>query len=107
LYVQDCVDGMLQAIRAAPDGYNVFNLGTDEYVTVDESVAVITRTMGLQPVLSHTGGERGWIGDSPFIFLDTRRIRATGWKPKVAIRDAVERTVVYLSRHPEMFEGDA
>jgi len=106
LYVQDCIDAMLHAMRAAPDGYHVFNLGTDEYVTVDESVGVITRYLGLEPELSYTGGERGWIGDSPFIFLDTRRIRATGWKPKVTIRQGVERTVAYLAKHPELFEGN-
>jgi UDP-glucose 4-epimerase len=105
LYVQDCIDAMLHAMRAAPDGYHVFNLGTDEYVTVNESVGVITRYLGVNPELSYTGGERGWIGDSPFIFLDTRRIRATGWKPKVTIRQAVERTLAYLAKHSGPFEG--
>jgi len=107
LYVQDCIDAMLHAMRAAPEGYHVSNLGTDEYVTVNESVAVITHHLGLQPELSYTGGERGWIGDSPFIFLDTQRIRATGWKPKVTIRQAVERTIAYLAAHPELFEGSS
>ena len=89
---------LLHAMRAAPDGYHVFNLGTDEYVTVNDSVGVITRYLGVKPDLSYTGGERGWIGDSPFIFLDTRRILGTGWKPKVTIRQAVERTVAYLAK---------
>jgi UDP-glucose 4-epimerase len=68
-------------------------------------VGVITQYLGVNPELSYTGGERGWIGDSPFIFLDTRRIRATGWKPKVTIRQAVERTVAYLAKHSGPFEG--
>jgi UDP-glucose 4-epimerase len=107
LYVKDCVDAMLHAIRAAPEGYHVFNLGADEYVTVNESIAIITRALGVRPELSYTGGERGWIGDSPFIFLDTRKIRATGWSPKLTIREAVERTVAYLADHPELLEESA
>ena len=42
------------------------------------------------------GGDRGWIGDNPFIFLDTERIRETGWKPQFTIQEAVERTVDFL-----------
>jgi UDP-glucose 4-epimerase len=102
LYVNDCIDGMLEAMATAPEGHHVFNLGADEYVTVNESVAVITRTLGVAPELIYTGGERGWIGDSPFIFLDTRKIRATGWKPRLSIRESVERTVRYLTGHPEV-----
>jgi len=41
--------------------------------------------LDLKPKLSYTGGERGWIGDSPFIFLDCHKIRALGWKPKLSI----------------------
>jgi UDP-glucose 4-epimerase len=46
--------------------------------------------------LNYAGGERGWVGDSPFIFLDCSRIRALGWRPKLSIREAVVRTVDYL-----------
>ena len=52
--------------------------------------------LGLEPRYTFGGGERGWIGDSPFIFLDCRRIRSLGWVPQLAIREAVEKTVDYL-----------
>jgi UDP-glucose 4-epimerase len=107
LYVHDCIDAMLHGLGAAPAGFQVFNLGTEEYITVNESVAVITRHLGLEPELSYTGGERGWTGDSPFIFLDTRKIRATGWKPTLTIRQAVERTVAYVAAHPELLGESA
>ena len=31
--------------------------------------------------LHTTRHHHGWVGDNPFIFLDTAKIRATGWKP--------------------------
>ena len=54
----------------------------------------------MSPQLHHTGGQRGWVGDSPFIFLDCSRIRALGWLPKLRIREAVTRTVDYLRDNP-------
>ena len=96
LYVQDCIDSMLMAIEKAQYKVNIFNLGTDEYCEVNDSIRWISEHLGLDPELSYTGGERGWIGDSPFIFLDCSRIRALGWQPKLTIREAVIKTLEYL-----------
>ena len=105
LHVGDCVEAMLHAIAHAPDKVNVFNLGTDEYVEVNDSIAVIAGRLGVQPELVYSGGERGWVGDNPFIFLETRRIRALGWAPKLTIRQGVERTVDWLGANPWVFEA--
>jgi UDP-glucose 4-epimerase len=107
LYVQDCLDAMLGVIEQSPEGFHVYNLGTDEYVTVNQSVEVITRYLKVKPALSYAGGARGWVGDSPFIFLDTARIRATGWQPKLSIREAVERTIAWLVANPQMSDRKA
>lgn len=97
LYVHDCIDAMLLAIEKAENKINVFNLGTDEYCEVNDSIEWITGHLGVHPARTYTGGERGWIGDSPFIFLDTSRIKALGWQPKLSIREGVIRTLDYLS----------
>lgn len=96
LYVEDCIDAILMALDKSPDRLNIFNLGTDEYCQVNDSIGWITGRLGLSPKLEYSGGERGWIGDSPFIFLDCARIRALGWKPTLTIQEAVVRTVDYL-----------
>jgi UDP-glucose 4-epimerase len=96
LYVQDCIDAILHAVDAATDRVAIFNLGTDEYCEVNDSVRWICERLGVDPELTYGGGTRGWIGDSPFIFLDCARIRALGWQPKLTIRDAVLRTLGYL-----------
>ena len=75
---------------------NVFNLGTDEYCTVNDSLGWICTTLRMTPRQHYTGGERGWIGDSPFIFLDTNKVRALGWQPTLGIREGVIRTLEYL-----------
>lgn len=96
LYVQDCLSAIFTALERAGDKVNIFNLGTDEYCRVADSVRWISEHLKLDPVIHHSGGDRGWVGDNPFIFLDTSRIRALGWKPELSIREAVLSTVRYL-----------
>jgi UDP-glucose 4-epimerase len=104
LYVQDCIDAVLLAIEVARAKVNIFNLGTDEYCVVDESIGWICEHLGVSPKLIYSGGERGWIGDSPFIFLDCARIRALGWRPKLGIREGVILTLQYLAQNPSVLE---
>ncbi len=107
LYVQDCVDAMLLAVERATEPVSVFNLGTDEYCSVNDSLGWICAELGVDPARRYTGGERGWIGDSPFIFLDCARIRALGWRPSLSIREAVVRTLGYLQASPWVLERRA
>jgi UDP-glucose 4-epimerase len=107
LYVHDCIDAMLLALERAHEPVNVFNLGTDEYCQVNDSIGWICGHLQVTPTLEYTGGERGWVGDSPFIFLDASRIRALGWRPRLGIRDGVLRTLDYLARNPQLLEARA
>jgi len=100
LYIEDCLDAMLLAVEKAHDKVNLFNLGLDEYCEVNDSIRWITQHLGSKPKLIYSGGERGWIGDNPFIFLDCGKIRALGWQPKLSIREGVIRTVEYLKANP-------
>jgi UDP-glucose 4-epimerase len=105
LYVHDCIGAVLTAIDCATDRVNIFNLGVDGYCTVRDSIGWITDTLGLSPTLEFTGGDRGWTGDNPFIFLATKRIKFLGWEPTLTIREGVVRTVHYLEANPWVFEA--
>jgi UDP-glucose 4-epimerase len=100
LYVQDCIDAMLLALAQVAKPVSVFNLGTDEYCQVNQSIEWICEHLGVHPKLDYSGGDRGWIGDNPFIFLDCSRIRALGWRPRLTIQQAVVRTVRFLESNP-------
>ena len=97
LYVQDCIDAILTALERTDAKVNIFNLGTDEYCEVNDSIGWICEHLGLHPKLTYSGGKRGWVGDSPFIFLDCSRIRALGWRPRLTIKEAVLATIKYVS----------
>jgi UDP-glucose 4-epimerase len=103
LYVQDCIDAILLAMEKAEGKVNIFNLGVDGYCEVNDSIGWICETLGVTPQLQYSGGDRGWIGDNPFIFLETKRIQALGWKPKFTIREGVLKTVNYLRANEWVF----
>jgi UDP-glucose 4-epimerase len=102
VYIGDCVDAMLTAMAAHTEAGEsaVYNLGTDETVVVDDSVAIIAERLGVVPEIEHTGGRRGWPGDSPLILLDCTKLRALGWQPTLSIREAIIRTVDWVERAP-------
>lgn len=109
LYVQDCLSAMLHVINAgtakkAKHRVEVYNLGTDHYVQVNDSIGFICKALGLKPRLEYTGGDRGWIGDNPFIFLESKKIRATGWMPKLTIEQGIGRTLEWLRANPWVYE---
>ncbi len=107
LYIGDCLDAMLLAMSKVRGTIDIFNLGTDEYCEVNDSIGWICERLGVSPVREYTGGDRGWIGDNPFIFLDTAKIRALGWQPKLTIRDGIIRTLDYLQATPAILESRA
>jgi UDP-glucose 4-epimerase len=100
LYVHDCIDAMLLAIERSNDRVNIFNLGTDTYCELNDSIGWICEALGVTPKVEYCGGDRGWAGDNPFLFLDTKKVRALGWRPKLTIRQGVVKTLEYLRTNP-------
>ena len=104
LYIGDCLDAMLRVVKPAPaklakHGVETYNLGAEEYVQVNDSVRFICTALGLKPKLEYSGGKKGWVGDNPFIFLDTKKIRATGWKTTLTIEQSILRTLQWLQQN--------
>lgn len=105
LYIQDCIDAIMLALEKADEKVNIFNLGVDGYVEVNDSIGWICKELGVSPRLDYSGGDRGWIGDNPFIFLDTKKIQALGWSPKFDIQQGVIQTVRYLKNNEWVFDS--
>jgi UDP-glucose 4-epimerase len=98
LYVQDCVSAVLTAAEHHHEepGAFVYNVGSDETLAVDDSIALVSEHLSVSPEIEYTGGERGWVGDSPVIHLDVTRIGALGWRPRLTIQQAAVRTLEWF-----------
>jgi UDP-glucose 4-epimerase len=107
LYIHDCIDSMFISIENAKPKVNLFNLGTDEYCEVNDSIGWINDHLKLTPQKTYSGGERGWIGDSPFIFLDCSKVRQLGWKPKLSIKEGILHTLKWLQKNQWVLEKRA
>jgi UDP-glucose 4-epimerase len=110
LYVQDCVSAMLHVMnlgtaKKAKHGVEIYNLGTPEYVQVNDSIRHICNALNLKPQLEYSGGKRGWVGDNPFIFLDTKKIQDTGWKTSLTIEQGIIRTLQWLQQNQWVYES--
>ena len=104
LHVDDCIEAILLAINNAKEKVNIFNLGVDDYCEVNDSIDWICGELQLSPSFEYSGGEKGWIGDNPFIYLDTQKIMKLGWKPKYTIKEGVIKTVQFLKENEWVFE---
>jgi len=105
LDVIDGVNGIFYAVQHAEERKNLFNLGHDEFMNVLDLADIIVEELGLKRVRYRTtGGQRGWLGDSPFVHLDTTKLKALGWQPLVSIEQGIRNTVRYLQEHPQVLE---
>jgi UDP-glucose 4-epimerase len=106
LHVGDGVGAMLLGIARQRQPVSVLNIGHHEWLSVTESIAIICRQLAVTPALTFSGGQRGWIGDAPKILLDTRRLLALGWAPRVTLSAAIIETLQFLEANPYCAERD-
>jgi UDP-glucose 4-epimerase len=103
LYVKDGVSGIMLVIDTGASTKNIYNLGHDYFITVLDVTKIVLDEMGLKEVkLEFSGGQRGWLGDSPLVHLDTTKIRKLGWKPQTSIEEGLRRTVRFLKANPHL-----
>jgi len=79
--------------NASNRNIDVFNLGNEDSITVDEIANIIVNEMGLKGVkFKYAGGERGWIGDVPTTILDITKAMGMGWKPSMNSAESVAKS---------------
>ena len=100
LHIDDCVKALFHICEGSysqeKTRYHAFHLGYPGYCQVEDSARWICETLGVEPIIELTGGDRGWVGDNPFVFLDVSKALATGWKPENTIESSVRETAQWL-----------
>jgi UDP-glucose 4-epimerase len=102
LYVKDGVTGIFKAMEVFKKKKNIFNLGHTDYIPVTDLAGIVIDEMGLKNVeFRFTGGDRGWIGDSPLVSLDVSKLNNNGWRAETSLEEGIRRTTRYLLDNPE------
>ncbi|MFH1840220.1 MAG: NAD-dependent epimerase/dehydratase family protein [Nanoarchaeota archaeon] len=101
LYVGDCIKGIWHGLNNSNEKVNIFNLGTDEEMSVKKIADIVVERMNLNEKVNYKYGaqQRGWIGDSPHIRLDITKLRNLGWEPQLTIKEAILKTIGYLEEN--------
>lgn len=99
LHVIDAVNATLLAAQENRK-YCVFNVGSEEMITVRKISRLVVSMLGLKVVrYKYTGGRAGWLGDVPVMLLSIEKLKSLGWKPKFTIEESILDTVNWLKNH--------
>ena len=96
IHVEDVLSAVFTAAEKCDARFDVFNVATDDYITVKEIADIAVGVAGLDPSsvqYEFTGGDRGWKGDVPIVRFDVSKIKSLGWRSArlsgEAVRDAI------------------
>jgi len=105
IYIDDAVSATMIAYERAGEGFNVFNVASEDWITVRDVVQIIMRELGIEnietvcrPVLHGVG----WPGDVKRIALKIDRLKVSGFKPAMNSSEAVTKTVRALAKELEI-----
>ena len=109
LYIDDVIDAITQFNDGKHDGkrFNVFNVATEDTITVTEIANIIIDFMKLKNVkITYTGGNRGWKGDVPVVRIDSSRLRKAGWRSKYSSKLAMQKSIESLLKYAKVGKFD-
>lgn len=93
LYVEECLDQILFAFDNSHEKVNIFNVGSEDHISVTKIAELVSNKMRLTPKFRFTGGEVGWKGDIPRMLLSIDKLKDLGYAPKYNSFDSVKKTI--------------
>jgi UDP-glucose 4-epimerase len=99
IHVSDVVNAVLTALKKETSPFQVYNVATGDYITVNEIAGLALECLGLPEgavEFEYTGGDRGWKGDVPVVRIATQRIRELGWSNQHSTREALRLSLVAM-----------
>jgi GDP-D-mannose 3',5'-epimerase len=93
LYIDECLEGTTRLTRSEFEG--PVNIGSEEMVTINQLVDLVTDIAGKKLTKKHIPGPLGVRGRNS----DNRLIeRKLGWKPSAALRSGLEKSYEWIER---------
>jgi UDP-glucose 4-epimerase len=99
IYIDDAVEATMTAWRKTSSYFEVYNVASEDWITINELADIVIEAMGLKnvekkykPILHGVG----WLGDVKKIALRIDKIKRQGFKPSMNSREAVKHTVMNI-----------
>ena len=100
IHVSDIINAMHFVINNTHDSRNIFNVATDDYITVNQIAGIVAEEMGLKDVkIQFTGGDRGWKGDVPVVRFNIEKVHRLGWQAKHTAGEAIRLSIKEMLEH--------
>jgi UDP-glucose 4-epimerase len=100
MHVDDCCRALLMSIKNRKFDNQILNLGSKEWITVNQSIKIICKRLNLNPkIIRQKYKKQGWPGDNPKIFLSTKKINKLGWRATKSIETSIIETLEYLIKY--------
>ncbi len=96
VYIDDVTEFNLLALRDPRTDRRVYNVGSGVNYSVNEIFSAVEELLktGLRPVYKDD-----LPGEADVTLADIRTERELGWKPKVGLREGIERSIAYIKEH--------
>lgn len=97
IYIKDGVEAIFKVIKESKEQFNIYNIGHDEVVTVNDIVDHIIIASGVKGLSKRwLGKNSNWKGDNEFVHLANNKLKSLGWTPTKTIGEGVELTAKYI-----------
>lgn len=100
IWIDDAVEATLKAWENMGEGFEPYNVGSEDAISVKEIADIVVEVMGLSGVkYRFTGGVkggRGWVGDVKYMHLDVSKLKSLGWRPRYRSAEAVRLAARHL-----------
>lgn len=93
IHIEDCIEAMLIGTNNLNKNFDIFNIGSDSWISVKEIAKIICNYMKLNSKFEFTDGKRGWIGDVPLMLLDISKIKNLGFKLKYNTKQSIKKVL--------------
>ncbi len=93
VYVRDMVEAIHSLMQSDLEG--PVNIGSPEYVTIDELVATVAEAAGKTVHITYVDGPVGVQSRN----FSNARIYSTGWRPRYSLKDGIAETYPWIEQH--------
>jgi UDP-glucose 4-epimerase len=99
IYVDDAIEATMIAWKRSEGSFNIYNVASEDWMTVDEVADEVIKVMGIdnvrrvyRPVMHGIG----WLGDVKKVALKIEKLKALGFEPAMNSREAIRTTAKKL-----------